>query len=158
MTDAWNDGFLGECVKAGAERCALAVPVKEEKGAVTFKSLSNRMESLFNTLLHRPIPAYLPLLGPGIITYEQVISLIYETLYNPYLWPRTATMLAELERGNATLAFEAVNAEFFHNITSPKPRLSSDELGMMVICADSYDAEPKPFKWWLELQANMTKK
>lgn len=115
------------------------------------------MRSLLSSLLQRPIPAYLPLLGPGIITYEQIISLIYETLYNPTVWPRTAKMLADLERGNASLAFEAINAEFFHNITSPKARLSSDELGMMVICADSSDAEPRPFKWWLELQANMTK-
>lgn len=157
MTDAWNDGFLGECVKAGPDRCALATV--DAKGKHTsLKSLSSRMKSLLDSILHRSIPAHTPLLGPGIVTYEYLIKLIYESLYNPYTWPETASMLAQLEKGNATSAFEAINSHFMFNFTNTQKRPSTDELGMMVICADAYDAPPQPIEWWLQLQANMTEK
>lgn len=156
VTDAWNDGFLGECVKAGPDRCALATTVDGTGHLTTVESLSSRMKSLFDSILHRPIPAHTPLLGPGIVTYEYLIKLIYESLYNPYSWPGTATMLAQLERGDATSAFEAINSKLMFNLTASNKRLSTDELGMMVICADAFDAPPQPIEWWLELQANMT--
>lgn len=45
--------------------------------------------------------------------------------------------------------------------TRPAPlslKPSSDELGSLVICADSYDAPPQDLDWWLSLWSNMTAK
>lgn len=156
MTDAWNDGFLGECVNAGPDRCALATLDQDEYPS-RLDSLQARMNALFKRILLRPIPAYSSKYGPGIVTYEHLIKLIYESLYNPYTWPGTAAMLADLEKGNATRALEAISSDWGSNYTRKAKEHSSEELGMMVICADAFDAPRQPIEWWLELQANMTR-
>jgi hypothetical protein len=156
VTDAWNDGFLGECVNAGPDRCALATLDKDDN-RTTLASLQGRMNDLLQRVLHRPIPAYTSTYGPGIVTYEYLIKLIYQSLYNTYTWPGTASMLADLEKGNATSAFEAISSELGSNYTAKAKEHSSEELGMIVICADAFDAPHQPIEWWLELQSNMTK-
>ncbi|CCF43501.1 hypothetical protein CH063_13184 [Colletotrichum higginsianum] len=71
-------------------------------------------------------------------------------------------MLSDLEQGNSTLA-----AAFLENAAweydpalpaTPNKRPSSDELGFLVICGDSYDAPlpPDGLDWWGSLWANMT--
>ncbi|KAI0148361.1 alpha/beta-hydrolase [Xylariaceae sp. FL1272] len=160
VTDAWHDGFLGECINAGPEHCALAQP--RDGGTVSVQDLGTRMHSLMKSLIHRPIPGYSPNSGPSLVTYSSLVGAIYGALYNAQSWPALAQMLSELEGGNSTLATQMLEKqgwEFDPTLPSPpslKP--SSDELGSLVICADAYDAAepPEGMVWWQSLWANMT--
>jgi pimeloyl-ACP methyl ester carboxylesterase len=161
-TDAWHDGFLGECLYAGEEHCALA-KAKGEK-PVTLRTLEHRMTALISSLILRPITGYSESSGPSLITYSALVGAIYGSLYNAKSWPALAQMLYELEDGNSTLATAFLDRSGWeYDPTLPPPPLpkpSSDELGTLVICADSYDA-PQPLSgldWWEALWANMTER
>ncbi|KAH6900441.1 hypothetical protein B0T10DRAFT_470697 [Thelonectria olida] len=159
-TDAWRDGFIGECINAGPEYCALARPKDEH--AVTKTALEKRMKTLVESLIERPIPGYTDFSGPSIVTYSALVMAIYDSLYNARSWPALAHILYELEDGNSTLATALIEGKFWgYDPTlppSPARRPSSEELSYLVICSDSYDA-PQPsdgLKWWTSLWANMT--
>ncbi|KAI0475591.1 hypothetical protein GGR56DRAFT_646585 [Xylariaceae sp. FL0804] len=160
-TDAWHDGFLGECLNAGPEHCALAKPKNGKP--VQLPDLEDRMGSLLHSLLHRPIPGYGKRSGPSLVTYSGLVGGLYSAMYNAETWPALAQMLSELEDGNSTLAtafLEKLEWEYNPSVPSPLPprKPASDELGSLVICADSYDA-PQPddgLAWWSDLWANMT--
>lgn len=161
-TDAWRDGFLGECVNAGPEYCALAKPNGGK--AVTLSELETRMDALMASLANRPVPAYLPSSGPTLVTYSAIVDAIYSAMYGPRSWPTLAQALSELENGNATLAASMLeNLAWWYDPEtpcSPTPVPGSDmELGNLVICADSYDSPgPDDLDWWLSLWGNMTTK
>lgn len=161
-TDAWRDGFLGECVRAGPEHCALAEP--RSGVPVTLPDLEARMDSLMKSLAVRPVPAYLAFSGPSLVTYSQVVDIIYGAMYNARSWPRLAQALHELEAGNSTLLASMLEAASWYFDPalpcSPTPMpASSEELGSLVICADAFDApEPDDLDWWLSLWGNMTSK
>ncbi|KAH7155653.1 Alpha/Beta hydrolase protein [Dactylonectria estremocensis] len=160
VTDAWNDGFIGECVNAGPDHCALA---KSKDGhPVSAKDLQKRMGTLVTSLIERPIPGYTDFSGPSIVTYSSLVDGIYASLYNARSWPALAQMLSELEDGNSTLA-----AAFLEHMAwkydptlpaTPSRRPASDELTSLVICSDGYDAPlpPDDLTWWASLWANMT--
>jgi pimeloyl-ACP methyl ester carboxylesterase len=78
-TDAWHDGFLGECLNAGPEHCALAKPKTSE--SVTLPGLVKRMEKLVKSLIHRPIPGYSSSSGPSLITYSRLVDSLYSKQY-----------------------------------------------------------------------------
>lgn len=159
-TDAWHDGFLGECINAGPERCALVNPLNSEDGPVTIDQLEARMSTLLQSLITRPMPAYTDTEGPSLITYSALVGALYEFMYNPINWPLAARMLSELEAGNATLAATQLEQSWSHKPEDPSTQLDpfSFELGDLVICADSYDAPPPEdgLRWWGELWQNMT--
>jgi pimeloyl-ACP methyl ester carboxylesterase len=158
-TDAWHDGFLGECLNAGPDHCALAKP----KGgkSVTLQDLENRMTTLISSLIPRPRIGYAESSGPSLITYSNLVLAIYGSLYNAKSWPAIAQMLYELEDGNSTLATVFLEGSWEYEPTLPSTSShgpSSDELGMLVICADSFDAPQPPggLVWWESLWTNMT--
>ncbi|KAI1206622.1 Alpha/Beta hydrolase protein [Annulohypoxylon truncatum] len=159
-TDAWRDGFLGECLNAGPKYCALSQPRDSE--TVTLQDLEIRMKKLVVSISQRPVPGYIESSGPSIITYSALVSAIYSALYNANSWPALAQMLYELEAGNSTLATAFLDrSEWEYDPTlpsPPSPKPSTDELGSLVICADSYDAPLPPggLVWWQSLWANMT--
>jgi pimeloyl-ACP methyl ester carboxylesterase len=160
VTDAWRDGFLGECIHAGPKHCALA---KSSGGrSIALEHLNDRMLTLVSSLIVRPISGYTENSGPSLITYSALVSAIYRSLYNAKSWPALAQMLYELEAGNSTLAaafLERSAWEYNPTLPSPpSPKPSSDELANLVICADSYDAPHSPgdLDWWSDLWANMT--
>lgn len=164
-TDAWRDGFIGECVNAGPANCALARPKDGHTAAVvTAKALEKRMQTLINSLIERPVPGYTDFSGPSIVTYSALVSVIYSSLYNARSWPALAQVLSELEDGNSTLATRLIERRAWeYDPTLPSSpttrRPSSDELTYAVICADSYDA-PQPrdgLAWWASLWTNMTR-
>lgn len=175
VTAAFEDGFVGECVKSGPDNCALALsPLNTTKqGAyeAAQSHLSTRLHSLFDRVKQRPIPG-ITKYGPGIITYEVLVELLYQTLYNPPAWPTLADIFTQLERGNATSALEAYLSASGYNPEKKAETLphlphrkhyssefpSSSELGYMVICGDAYDGEDKPLAWWAELGERMIKK
>ncbi|KAL3958575.1 hypothetical protein ACCO45_006737 [Purpureocillium lilacinum] len=153
-TNAWHDGFLGECLNAGPKHCALAKQVSAE--SVTLKSLEKRMHSLISSLIERPLPGYTDFSGPSLITYSSLVGALYGSMYNAKSWPALAQMLFELEAGNATLAAAMLERVAW----GYDPTLPSEELGTLVICADSYDAkEPEGgMDWWEGLWQNMTER
>ncbi|KAK3362028.1 hypothetical protein B0T24DRAFT_640686 [Lasiosphaeria ovina] len=160
-TDAWQDGFLGECVNAGSQYCALAKST--DGNPVTLPGLVKRMATLMASLADRPIPGYSASSGATLVTYSALVDTIYGAMYSPSSWPTLARILSELEAGNSTLAVAALeNSSWYYDPESSCPEIarpSSDELGQMVICGDSYDAtEPDDMEWWLSLWANMTTK
>lgn len=159
-TDAWHDGFLGECINAGPKHCALAKPVDGKD--VTLDGLQHRMELLIKSLAHRPLPGYTDFSGPSLITYSALVGAIYGAMYNAFSWPALAQTLFEMEAGNTTLIsimLEHASWEYDPTLPSiPDKKPSSDELGAIVICSDGYDA-PLPkngLDWWEALWANMT--
>ncbi|KAK3322043.1 Alpha/Beta hydrolase protein [Apodospora peruviana] len=160
ITNAWHDGFLGECVKAGPKYCALAQP--RDGKPVTLPDLDRRMSAMFSSLAAQPLPGYTKKTGPSIITYSALVSVIYGTMYSPRSWPPLAEILYDLEGGNTTSTAAALeNNSWYYDPTLPCPAFedtSSEELFNMVVCGDSYDA-PEPagdLDWWLSLWANMT--
>ncbi|KAI8590765.1 Alpha/Beta hydrolase protein [Geranomyces variabilis] len=183
-TDAWNDGFLGECVRAGPEHCALAKPVSSEPSAVvTLRSLQARMDALFASLIARPIPGYTHRSGPGLVTYSVLVDALYNGLYSPGTWPEAAAMLVDLEKGNATSALLriedllwAYNPRTHKHSTRgrPLPAAGTTGLGALVICADSFNGHTRPFPidqniapladhvpsldWYQSLWQNMTER
>jgi pimeloyl-ACP methyl ester carboxylesterase len=80
-TNAWHDGFLGECVNAGPDYCALAKP-KEQGKPVTLPDLVARMDALLASLAARPAPAFLPSSGPTLVTYSALVDNMYGAMYN----------------------------------------------------------------------------
>ncbi|KAH8128055.1 hypothetical protein FP744_10001019 [Trichoderma asperellum] len=161
-TNAWHDGFLGECINAGPEHCDLAKPV--DGYAVTLESLETRMETLITSLIARPVVGYTKSNGPSIITYSGLVGAIYGSLYNAFSWPALATLLYELEAGNSTLAaamLERTAWEYDPALPSiPNRKPSTDELADLVICSDGYDAAlpENGLDWWESLWVNMTAK
>ena len=159
-TDAWNDGFLGECIKAGPKACALANPLPGQTKKLTLDDLKMRMSKLLSSLRDGPRSAYTEAGGPSLITYSALIEgILYPAMYRPNTWPGIAQMLYELETGNTTLAANQLESSWsdHSNPFSPPSPPSSNELDMLVICADSYDAPmPEGIEWWTELWKNMT--
>ncbi|KAI0395508.1 Alpha/Beta hydrolase protein [Xylariaceae sp. FL0594] len=165
VADAWRDGFLGECIKAGPRKCALAADKghQQQPNLTSLERLEARMDALLRSVLARPVPAYTEEHGPSIVTYSQLVLHIYATLYSPASWPATAQMLHELEAGNATLAAVALGRGWRHSAPAPgqsKQDLSG-ETDHLVICADSYDDDDegkRELAWWDALWANMTRR
>lgn len=158
-TNAWYDGFLGECVKAGPEHCALAKNYTSEE--VTLENLNGRMENLFKSLIQHPRPAYTQTSGPSLITYNRLVAMAYSSMYSPATWPAFASMLYELEQNNTTAIAQDLDSRWEWDPSSPSlpnRKLGSDELFIMVVCSDSYDAPQPSLDWWETLWANMTEK
>ncbi|KAI1170614.1 Alpha/Beta hydrolase protein [Nemania sp. FL0916] len=160
VTDVWRDGFLGECIKAGPQKCALARSMDRQGGSATLAELEARMSILLESILLRPISGYTQSAGPSLVTYSELVLEIYISLYKPATWPATARMLYELEAGNSTLAAATMELqwEYDSSLGCLPEKHSSDELLYLVVCADAYDA-PTPkggLNWWDQLWANMT--
>ncbi|KAJ5752843.1 hypothetical protein N7520_009760 [Penicillium odoratum] len=159
-TNAWRDGFLGECLNAGPKWCALANPLPNQDGPVTLAQLEARMAQLLESLKVRPQSAYTESGGPSLITYSALVqSVLYGTMYRPMEWPAAAQMLYELEAGNATLAANALDLSWSDHSEKPfypySP--SSSELEFLVICSDAYDAPlPDGLDWWDQLWEDMS--
>ncbi|KAJ5158990.1 Peptidase S33 tripeptidyl aminopeptidase-like C-terminal [Penicillium coprophilum] len=161
-TDAWRDGFLGECITAGPKGCALANPVSNQDGPVTLPQLEARMTQLLESLKARPRSAYTESAGPSLVTYSALVDrVLYRAMYRPMEWPGTAQMLYELEAGNATLAADSIDLSWSDHSDkpSPPPVPASSELELLVICSDSYDAPiPDGLDWWDRLWETMSNK
>ncbi|EFY91429.1 TAP domain protein [Metarhizium acridum CQMa 102] len=157
-TDVWNDGFLGECVAAGPERCALAKPVNGSD--MTLGSLKERMQKLLQGLAERPIPTYSKKSGPLIITYSDVVSFISGTLYTPSTWPSAAKLLQELEEGKLASATAMVDKSWSFQPPNMNPEPDPGaELLLMVVCGDASDASPPGgLDVWESLWRDMVKK
>jgi len=162
VTDAWHVGFLGECLKAGPQSCALAELVQErhaEAPGTALSELRDRIEALISSLIARPLPAYTAKTGPSLITYSSLVDFLYQVMYRPQNWPATAQMLYELALGNTTLVAEELGKQWIFDPSAPSSPgqvSDQDELASLVVCSDSFDAPEEPLSWWSDLWANMT--
>lgn len=93
VTASFHDGFLGECINTGPELCYLARPLPGHTGLPSKTSLIATMDALFSRLVERPIPGYTQASGPTLVTYTQVIGLIYTALYSASTWPPLTSAL-----------------------------------------------------------------
>lgn len=168
-TDAWHDGFLGECITAGPDHCALARNANKSGTQVTLDDLQARLSGLLQSLAESPLPAYTSHSGPSLVTFSSLIDTLYLAMYNPFTWPTLAEALYELEQHNATLIAQMLDrSEWEFDPTLPctarRHKPTSEELTYLVVCADSYDAPLPPFDdedqdgllWWSSLWKNMT--
>lgn len=160
VTDAWHDGFLGECLKAGPEHCALAKGV-DGKDFTTPNELNVWVRRVINSLIPRPLPAYTAKSGASLVTYSEVVGAIYHSLYNPHSWKALAQMLYELGHYNTTLAGEFLESNWEYDPTLPcttaSKKPSSEELTLMVVCSDAYDDTNPGLDWWSAEWDTMTK-
>lgn len=101
-TDKIMDNFFSYCSRSNSTTCPL------NTGSFTSSEIRSVVESLITTIKKDPIPV------PGtkdrasdIITYSDVMSLIKDVFYTPLkLFPKQATLLADLVHGNGTLFAE----------------------------------------------------
>ncbi|KAK8070786.1 hypothetical protein PG997_010989 [Apiospora hydei] len=159
VTDAWHDGFLGECLKAGPEHCALAKGA--EGKSLTLFELDVWVRDILGDLISYPLPAYTEKSGASLVMYSEVVAAIYQSLYNPHSWKALAQMLYELGHGNTTLAGEFLEALWEYDPTLPcattSKKPSSEELTLMVVCSDAYDDKERSLEWWNNQWKIMTK-
>ncbi|CBQ70218.1 conserved hypothetical protein (C-terminal fragment), partial [Sporisorium reilianum SRZ2] len=160
---SFHDGFLGECA-AGPHDCALAQPLPGQTALPSKTDLIAAFDDLFANLVQRPMPSFTPDSGPMLITYTQIVALLYTALYAASSWPPLASALHALLHGNATsIALYLDASSWEYDPAFPSIRASSDELGMMVICADQfyaplpagYDVATNGEQWYLDTWARM---
>ncbi|GAC93601.1 proteinase [Pseudozyma hubeiensis SY62] len=162
ITAAFEDGFLGECVDAGPDRCSLAKPLPGSTELPTKSDLISTFDQLFTNLTLRPLPGWTENSGPLIITYTSIISLIYTSLYAASTWPPLASAFHDLLQGNTSAISQYVDDSWEFDPHFPA-RHSSDELGMLVICSDqwdsplpaTYDVATNGEQWYLDLWKRM---
>lgn len=165
VTDAWREGFLGECVRAGPEHCALAKLIEENQAPdVALSKLQQHVEAMVSSLIERPIPGYTKSGGPSLITYSTILPALRASLYNARTWPALSQMLFELDSGNSTLAaalLDEITWRYHPTAASMKQKRSGwDELFTMVVCSDAFDAPlpADPIDWYDGLWLNMTQR
>lgn len=140
VTNAFEDGIIGECVNAGPEQCALAIETvrNEQHYQELHADLLSRLHKLYIGLIDRPIPGN-SAQGPGIVIYEFLTAWLYSILYHPADWKKGAQALADLESGNATLALDLINDEAWsYKLGEKRKDPSSGELSPMVICVSCF--------------------
>ncbi|KAK0558572.1 hypothetical protein OC844_005044 [Tilletia horrida] len=157
-TDTFYKGFLTECIKAGPDACELA---KINGTVQTLDSVKEHIHNLLGALRVLPLPATHPEQGAGLVTYESVVSSIFESTYVPASWPKITKMLKELLEGNATLALAAHGWQYNPlkengaNRRRPSwrgveaPEATTAELLFHVVCGDAYDAPKEPWDYWM---------
>ncbi|GAA6058896.1 hypothetical protein JCM10212_002848 [Sporobolomyces blumeae] len=94
------DGFLSSCAEAGQERCAFA------QVNSTLESLKHRLETMYDNLRERPLAVGSSSAGPGIVTASDAQYAVFHSLYSPATWPKLASLLAEVDRGDGKRMFE----------------------------------------------------
>jgi hypothetical protein len=93
--------FYEQCVIAGPLECALYQK--------TPSAVKDRVDKIFNTLLHQPIPTVIGT-GPldyGLVDYRIVLREVFNFLYEPFTLGgrNTSLFLASLEKGDGSLVF-----------------------------------------------------
>lgn len=105
-TDTVLDGFFDECIKDGADNCALA------SLATSTEELRDTVLSYMNTLREQPVSVYINNTVYGLLDYNKVwYNGFLEALYKPPMWTVLADNMYRLIQGNATDAFLAYGIE-----------------------------------------------
>jgi len=95
-TEKTMDSFYYHCARAGYPACMLS----NEANTSTPADIENRTNSIINSLYHNPLPVYLP--TPYVLTWSEVKSLVFSSLYQPVLaFPSLAMILLAIEQKNS---------------------------------------------------------
>ncbi|KAK0546435.1 hypothetical protein OC846_005279 [Tilletia horrida] len=100
--EIWKQGMIGDCVRSGSKGCSL-VPSGQN---ITATELEQRVDAFLGELKEHPLPATHPEFGPGLITYEQIVWIIFRMMYRVSNWPQMADALSDLiyhKNGTAAL-------------------------------------------------------
>lgn len=159
---AYDDGFIGECIRAGPRGCALAAPLLSPfpNATDTVLGLQIRMRNVFARLLGRPASATHPKVGPGIVRYKNLIDLLYSAMYNAATWPKLASAISQYERhANASELLYMTETSTYSSDPEKcpvPPQKVAGDAGILVICGDSYDAPHPNLEWYLKLWRDMS--
>lgn len=135
-TEKVMKAFYTFCLLSGPENCALATPTSSAH------DIERRVQSIINSLYHRPIAVSLPDEGPDLLTYSDVRSLIFHSFYSPALtFPMIAEILTAIEAGQSAVIERLVAAfRSVHIYTCPTTLpFYSDTTTYAVLCSDSVD-------------------
>ncbi|GAA5911741.1 uncharacterized protein JCM6883_001253 [Sporobolomyces salmoneus] len=105
MTDTHKTlaGFFSSCAESGPQGCEFT------RRNSTSQELRDRLDAIYEKLKERPLAVGKSELGPGVVTASDVHYTIFHSLYAPKTWPRLASLLSDVERGNGTRMFEEAN-------------------------------------------------
>ncbi|PBK63026.1 alpha/beta-hydrolase [Armillaria solidipes] len=96
-TDKDVQSFFDGCVAAGPEACAFYAPTSEE--------ISNKLDSLYESLRAQPVPVVTPSFY-GVVDYAVLRTAVMSSLYQPYaLFSTLAEGLAGLAAGNGSIIY-----------------------------------------------------
>lgn len=165
VTDTFEDGFVGECIDAGPERCKLAQPLEQGGPLPSRQDLIETIRGLFDRALDRPFVGYTEDSGPVIITYSDILNLISMSLYDPHSWDQVAAAIFDLLQGDPALMSRLVAFWDFDPSSPAVPSIMRApwDLAMLVICTSQYhadlpadyDARNNGEKWYLDLWKHM---
>jgi hypothetical protein len=101
-TEQGLEYFYEQCVIAGPLECAVY-----EK---TPSAVKDRVDKIFNTLLHQPIPTVIGT-GPldyGLVDYRIALREVFGFLYHPFAFSGrdVSLLLASLEKGDGSLVLQ----------------------------------------------------
>lgn len=120
--------FYYHCARVGYPACPLA----NETGETTEAGVKARFVNITQSLLHNPLPI-IERNHPQVITYSDVKSLVFVSLYSPLrMFPIVADLLAAIEKGNAS------DFSFFLRTIKSAAGLPQDAT-MAIACSDGED-------------------
>ncbi|SJL15399.1 uncharacterized protein ARMOST_18896 [Armillaria ostoyae] len=138
-TEKDMQSFFDGCVAAGPDACAFYASTSEE--------ISNNLDSLYESLLTRPVPVVSPLFY-GVVDYTVLRTAVGNALYEPYtLFSILAEGLASLAAGDGSIIYEM-------QVTTYDPSLAYDnswEVQIAVSCSDApnnTDSVADLFAYW----------
>lgn len=104
-TEKAMDSFYFHCARAGYPACLLSKASNDSTPAEIKKRSNNIIQSLY----HNPLPVYTP--SADVLSYSEVRSLIFGSLYSPILvFPILAFLLLAIEQKNSPLLAPLVQA------------------------------------------------
>jgi pimeloyl-ACP methyl ester carboxylesterase len=140
------NSFYTYCMYAG---CPLAASANS-----TYSDIEERTHSILQSLYHSPLPLNTTS-GPDVLTYSDVKSLIFSSLYSPQVtFPQIAELLIELERGYGSLIdLIASQYQYTHIYScSREPNIDGSTFTptFAVLCSDSIDETSLDIKEFAE--------
>ncbi|KAG8694219.1 hypothetical protein FRC09_009991, partial [Ceratobasidium sp. 395] len=145
-TEKTYTGFLSTCADAGPDLCAFAAPPGNTTEKQTTETLRRRLTDIFTRLGQQPMVVADSLVGPGILTAPELQALLLSRFYAANTWPQMMQMLAEIEMGNATTAYNELyyplatldNLPYNHNVFNRSmQRYNTRESLMSILCSET---------------------
>ncbi|ESK91344.1 alpha beta hydrolase fold family [Moniliophthora roreri MCA 2997] len=153
VVDAQNDWYTGlsrdallntsdalkwlfkDCHSAGPEKCAFYEP--------TVAAIGDRLKKLYQSIIRVPV-AVRTGISYGIVDYSLLRRTIFRSLYAPFgLWPKLASGLADLEKGNGTILYQIMEREIFSCSCDPLQHIFDSVIdGLPAVSCNDGDVVP----------------
>ncbi|SPO35021.1 uncharacterized protein PSFLO_00492 [Pseudozyma flocculosa] len=119
--DAEFDAFFDECARAGAEACKLASHGGDGK------QLRQKYLAKLDELKLHPMPAF-DAKHPQLLTYSQVFSAMFHSLYVPARWPELTSLLDQILRGNPSPFVDVYGDQPYNASSAPRTPWAQDAI------------------------------